>query len=90
MNRCPLEGFAERLRELWLASGKTQKEIAYRVGVNRKTLSDWICMVSMPSALYVARLCKEFHVSADYLLFGKQTNEKSGKGNNGHGMEKGE
>ena len=90
MDRYPLEGFAERLRELWFASERTQAEVACRIGVDRKTFAGWIYMDSMPNALHIARMCKEFHVSADYLLFGKQTDEELGKGNNGHETEKGE
>lgn len=33
----PPEGFAERLRELWLKSGLTQKQIAQQIGFDRKT-----------------------------------------------------
>ncbi|MCX4341404.1 MAG: helix-turn-helix transcriptional regulator [Lachnospiraceae bacterium] len=90
MDRYPLEGFAERLRELWFASEKTQEEVACRVGVDRETFAGWIYMDSMLDALHTARLCMEFHVSADYLLFGRQTDGESWKGNNGDGTEKGE
>lgn len=70
----PLEGFAGRLRALWLASGKTQKEIARQIGTSRSAFASYIYENSMPNALYLARLCIVFHVSADYLLFGEEIN----------------
>ena len=79
----PLEGFAGRLRELWLASGKTQKEIAHQIGASRSAFAHYIYEDGMPNALYLARLCIVFHVSADYLLFGKETNNGEGIGRNG-------
>lgn len=72
----PLEGFAERLRDLWLASGKTQKEIAEQTGISRNAFLSYIYADRNPNALYLARLCGIFHVSADYLLFGKKNKDK--------------
>lgn len=71
MDRYPLEGFTERLRESWTASGLTQGEIAQRIGTERKAFCSYINAKSMPDALRLARLCAVFNVSADYLLFGR-------------------
>ena len=71
MDRYPLEGFTERLRESWTASGLTQGEIAQRIGTERKAFCSYINARSMPDALRLARLCAVFNVSADYLLFGR-------------------
>lgn len=68
----PLRGFDERLRELWLMSGLTQKQIAQCIGYERKTVRAWIYGDCTPNALALARLCSVFNVSADYLLFGKE------------------
>ncbi len=66
------EGFPERLREVWLASGMTQKIVSKRIGYERKALSKWMQGDYVPNILALARLCKLFHVSADYLLFGEE------------------
>lgn len=66
------EGFTERLKELWLLSGRTQCEIAQQIGYERKSIAAWINGDYAPSILALARLCSVFNVSADYLLFGKE------------------
>ncbi len=66
------DSFHERLRCLWIASGLTQKQIAERIGAERKSVSKWISGEFNPSLLYFMRLCRLFHVSADWLLFGKE------------------
>lgn len=71
MDKYPLEGFTERLREAWTTSGLTQGEAARRIGTERKTFCSYINARSMPDALRFAHLCAVFNVSADYLLFGK-------------------
>lgn len=84
----PLEGFADRLRNLWIASGKTQKEIAEQIGITRGTFESYIYADVMPNAFYLARICIVFNVSADYLLFGKQIYGRDRKGSNEGGTEK--
>lgn len=68
----PPEGFPKRLYDAWLASGMTQIEAARKIGYERKMISHWIHGDSVPNALALARLCRLFGVSADYLLFGKE------------------
>lgn len=70
------DSFHERLRCLWLASGLTQKQVAERIGAERKSVSKWISGEFNPNLLYFMRLCRLFHVSADWLLFGEE--EKDG------------
>lgn len=72
MDKYPLEGFTERLRESWVASGLTQGEVARRIGTERKAFCGYINARSMPDVLRLARLCVVFNISADYLLFGKE------------------
>lgn len=67
------EGLAERLNKLCSESELTQDQIAQRVGVKRTSLHRWREGARTPSILMVARLCKLFGVSADYLLFGKDS-----------------
>lgn len=78
--RYPPEGFCWRLYEVWLNSGLTQKEAAWRIGCERKTFMNWLYGDNAPSVLALARMCRLFGVSADYLLFGK---EKKHEDNNG-------
>lgn len=68
----PPEGFPERLKEAWLASGMTQKEVSERTGFERKSVSQWMYGAHVPNILALARLCRLFHVSADHLLFGEE------------------
>ena len=66
------EGFAERLKDLWMKSGMTQEQVAVKIKWKRKAVNAWINGYSMPNALAIARLCRLFNVSADYLLFGEE------------------
>lgn len=84
----PLEGFAGRLRELWLGSGMSQKEAARQIGTSRSTFAAYLYDGVMPNALYLARLCTVFHVSADYLLFGKQEYDRDKERDDRDGKEK--
>lgn len=65
------DSFHERLRCLWIASGLTQKQIAERIGAERKSVNKWISGEFNPNLMSFMRLCRLFHVSADWLLFGK-------------------
>ena len=67
------EGLTERLNKLCNESELTQNQIADQIGVKRLALHRWREGARTPSALMVARLCKLFGVSADYLLFGKDS-----------------
>ena len=68
----PPEGFPERLKEAWLASGMTQKEVSERLGYERKSINQWMYGDHVPNILALARLCRLFHISADYRLFGEE------------------
>lgn len=66
-----VEGFWERLDDEIHKQNRTKKDVAKQCGFDRKILirtsgHDNICLP------YFARLCSALHVSADYLLFGKQ------------------
>lgn len=56
----PPEGYEKRLRELWLMSGLTQKQVAQRIGYERKTVRAWIYGDCAPNVLALARLCSVF------------------------------
>lgn len=66
-----INGFRDRVDDEIYKQNMTKKEIAKRCRFDRKILSSCNNM-SLP---YFARLCAELHVSADYLLFGKEASE---------------
>lgn len=76
----PPEGFAQRLYEVWLVSGMTQMEVSRRIRWDRKSVSAWLMGDIAPNILALARLCRLFHVSADYLLFGEEDKDGGQKG----------
>lgn len=66
-----VEGFWDRLYDEIRKQNRTKKDAAKQCGFDRKILirtsgHDNICLP------YFTRLCSALHVSADYLLFGKQ------------------
>ncbi len=61
-------GFWERVDQEICNQNKTKKDIAKQCGFDRRILSSY-SNLSLP---YLARLCAVLHVSADYLLFGKE------------------
>ncbi len=65
-----LVGFVERLNDSFLKSGLTQIELAKLIGVERKTVINYLYGVSEPQASILGKICKTLSVSADYLLFG--------------------
>lgn len=72
-------GCDERLRDMIYSSGLSQRQIAERIGIDRKTVSKWLTGEFYPSLPVFIKLCSLFHVSADYILFGKEAqNEDSG------------
>lgn len=68
----PFTGFPERLHCELLRSGLTQAELANRIGVERKSISNYIYGVSDPQASVLGKICKQLNVSADCLLFGNK------------------
>ena len=70
MKHYPLSGFTERLNDAFLKSGLTQMKLAERIGVERKTVINYLYGVSEPQASVLGKMCETLHVSADYLLFG--------------------
>lgn len=54
-------------------AGLTQEELADRLGVTRQAVSKWESDGAFPETEKVLELCKLFSLSADELLFGKET-----------------
>ncbi len=53
-------------------SGLTQEQLGELVGVTRQAVSKWESGQTVPDAVTVARICEALHVSADYVLLGKE------------------
>lgn len=56
------------LKELRTENNITQEQLAQKIGTNQKTITRWESGISEPSAYYLAKIAKFFHVSVDYLL----------------------
>ncbi|NBJ93825.1 hypothetical protein [Parablautia muri] len=68
----PLDGFWDRLDEEIRRQNKSKLEIARKCRFNRKTLYRPKQNNRYIRVVYLARLCVELKVSADYLLFGEE------------------
>ncbi len=68
----PPEGFGERLREAVYKSGLSPTFIEKNYGINHSNLHSYMFEEMAPTVANLATLCRVLHVSADYLLFGKE------------------
>lgn len=64
------ETIAERIHEVRLKAGLSQKEFARAVFVSRLTVYRWERGKSVPYAHDVQHIAQRFHVSCDYLILG--------------------
>lgn len=53
----------------------TQEFVAEAIGVSRQAVSKWESGQTTPDAATIAALCEKLHVSADYVLLGKEPGE---------------
>lgn len=60
--------YGERLRELRCEKGLTQKQLAEKLNISQKSLSKYERESPDLSTELIARICRYFQVSADYLL----------------------
>lgn len=60
--------FGNRLKELRLQSGLTQKELGDRIGISKSVVSFYEHLDRTPSPDVLIKLASVFHVSADELL----------------------
>ncbi|KAF1301214.1 helix-turn-helix transcriptional regulator [Enterococcus saccharolyticus] len=60
--------FKERLKNLRLAQGMTQVEVASALGISQPNFRRWEAGERAPSSETLERLADFFHVSTDYLL----------------------
>ncbi|WP_078096974.1 helix-turn-helix domain-containing protein [Agathobaculum desmolans] len=59
---------SERLRNLRIEKGLSQKQVATLIGVNPSTISTYESTARLPSYPSLIRLAKVYGVSIDYLL----------------------
>lgn len=60
--------FAERLKELRVEKGLSQRDIAKETGISQNAIAFWENAKRVPNANAVATLAKFFGVTTDYLL----------------------
>lgn len=72
----PPEGFTERLNEAINKSGLSMTVIKERLQISWSCLYSYIHGYTTPSVKTLASLCRLLHVSADWLLFGKEVTKK--------------
>lgn len=63
-----MKEFAERLKELRLEKGLSQRELAKSVNLSHNAIAQWENESRMPNAEAVVTLAKFFSVTTDYLL----------------------
>ena len=67
----------DRIASVRKAAGLTQEQLGELVGVTRQAVSKWESGQTVPDALTVAKLCEALHVSADYVLLGKEPEKEA-------------
>lgn len=78
--RCPyLEGFIDRLKLLRKKYNLSQKDFAKLIGSSQGNVGDWERGRSLPGAIAISRIVKQFNISADWLFFGM--NEQDNQNN---------
>lgn len=68
MNTLPKKTFQTKLRELRIASGRTQEEVASELFFTRTALSNYESGKRYPSLDVLLRLAAYYNVEIDYLL----------------------
>ena len=63
-----MENFGERLKELRLEKGLTQKQLANEIGTTQSAIVYWESNKQEPTISTLKKLCRFFNVSADYLI----------------------
>jgi len=64
-------GFGERLNEVRIKSGLDMAKFAERLGVSKGAISNYIHGRRIPDAYFLYKLCQEFDINPEWLLFGK-------------------
>ena len=66
----------DRIAAVRKAAGLTQEQLGQLLGVTRQAVSRWESGQTTPDAATLAALCERLHVSADYVLLGKEPEEE--------------
>jgi transcriptional regulator with XRE-family HTH domain len=74
-----LEGFIDRLKLLRKKYNLSQKDFAKLIGSSQGNVGDWERGRSLPGAIAISRIVKQFNISADWLFFGM--NEQDNQNN---------
>ncbi|MBR4600062.1 MAG: helix-turn-helix domain-containing protein, partial [Treponema sp.] len=59
----------------------TQKELVAKIGISYNTLQSWITKDRLPDAAQALKIAKELNTSIEYLITGKNENQKDLKQN---------
>ena len=70
-----MEEMKDRIAAARKLAGLTQEQLGELLGVTRQAVSKWESGQTVPDAVTVARLCEALHVSADYVLLGREPEE---------------
>ena len=70
----------DRIAAVRKAAGLTQEQLGELLGVTRQAVSKWESGQTTPDAATIAALCEKLHVSADYVLLGKEPGEEQSAG----------
>ncbi|MBD5161390.1 MAG: helix-turn-helix transcriptional regulator [Oscillibacter sp.] len=62
------ELFAQRVREVRKLHGETQKALGDCIGMKANNVSEMESGIKATTSEKIARICRHYHVSADYLL----------------------
>ena len=60
--------FSERIKDLRIEKGLTQKQVAEAIGLTKNALGNYEAGIREPSLDVLYKLCDLFEVSADYLI----------------------
>ena len=74
-----MEEMKDRIAAARKLAGLTQEQLGELLGVTRQAVSKWESGQTVPDTMTVARLCEALHVSADYVLLGKEPEETDGQ-----------
>lgn len=68
----------ERIAAARRAAGMSQEQLGEALGVSRQAVSKWESGQTKPDLEAVGKMCELFHLSADYLLLGKEDKKDDG------------
>ncbi len=68
MNIEDVNAIGKRVKEIRLENGLNQSEFGKRLSVSQDTISLWEKGKTLPNTEFIIEMCKQFNVSANYLL----------------------